>query len=82
MIDSGYYTGSLFVRELERLKEEYIQLELDDMRVLIEEDILLIEKAMDMLCRNKIYQIEQTIQDVSKYHLIQLHSATEKTYLF
>ncbi|MGG0418664.1 MULTISPECIES: hypothetical protein [Priestia] len=61
MIDSGYYTGSLFVRELERLKEEYIQLELDDMKVLIEEDILLIEKAMDMLCGNKIHQIEQTI---------------------
>ncbi|MGC3792380.1 hypothetical protein [Priestia aryabhattai] len=61
MTSSGYYTGSLFVRELERLKEEYIQLELDDMKVLIEEDILLIEKAMDMLYRNKIHQIEQTI---------------------
>lgn len=53
MTNFGYYTESLFVRELERLKEEYIQL--DDMKVLIKEDILLIEKAMDMLCRNKAH---------------------------
>ncbi|QTL52212.1 MULTISPECIES: hypothetical protein [Priestia] len=55
MINYGYYTGSLFVRELERLKEEYIQLDLDDMKVIIKEDILLLEKAMDMLYRNKVY---------------------------
>ncbi|MGE7303737.1 hypothetical protein ACQKJG_07915 [Priestia megaterium] len=53
MTNFGYYTESLFARELECLKEEYIQL--DDMKVLIKEDILLIEKAMDMLCRNKAH---------------------------
>ncbi|MCM3151310.1 hypothetical protein M3611_04755 [Priestia megaterium] len=55
MTNYGYYTESLFVRELERLKEEYNQLVLDDMKVIMKEDILLLEKAMDMLCRNKIY---------------------------
>jgi hypothetical protein len=43
------------VRELERLKEEYIQLDLDDMKVMMKKDILLLEKAIDMLCRNKVY---------------------------
>ncbi len=43
------------MRELERLKEEYIQLDLDDMKVMMREDILLLEKAMDMLCKNKVY---------------------------
>ncbi|MHA2960136.1 hypothetical protein [Priestia megaterium] len=55
MANNGYYTGSLFVRELEHLKEEYIQLDLDDMKVMMKEDILLLEKAVDMLCRNKVY---------------------------
>ena len=55
MKNSGYYTGSLFVRELERLKEEYIQLDIEDMKVMIKEDILLLEKAMNMLCKNKAY---------------------------
>jgi hypothetical protein len=50
-----YYTGSLFVRELERLKEEYIQLDLDEMKVMMKEDIILLEKAMDILYRNKVY---------------------------
>ncbi|RCX19519.1 hypothetical protein DEU47_1116 [Bacillus sp. AG236] len=54
MTNYGYYTGSLFLRELERLKEEYIQLDLDDMKVMMKEDILLLEKAMNMLCRNKV----------------------------
>jgi hypothetical protein len=49
-----YYTGSLFIRELERLKEEYIQLELDDMKRMVEEDILLLEKAVNMLSMNTI----------------------------
>ncbi|WDW10710.1 hypothetical protein [Priestia aryabhattai] len=75
----GYYTGSLFVRELERLKEEYIQLDLDDMKVMMKEDILLLEKAMDILYKNKIYKIEETIQDVSEHQLIQLHFTTEIT---
>ena len=43
------------MRELERLKEEYIQLDLDDMKVMMKEDILLLEKAMNMLCRNKVH---------------------------
>jgi len=51
----GYYTESLFVRELERLKEEYIQLDLEDMKIMMKEDILLLEKAMNMLCKNKVY---------------------------
>ncbi|MGG0550435.1 hypothetical protein ABE049_27170 [Priestia megaterium] len=51
----GYYNQSLFVRELERLKEEYIQLNLDDVKIMVKEDILLLEKAMDMLCGNKVY---------------------------
>ncbi|MCM3796835.1 hypothetical protein M3690_26520 [Priestia megaterium] len=55
MINYGYSTGSLFVRELERLKEEYIQLELGEMKVMMKEDILLLEKEMDMLSRNKVY---------------------------
>ncbi|MFL0475667.1 hypothetical protein ACH0CI_27185 [Priestia sp. 179-F W1.4 NHS] len=42
------------MRELERLKEEYIQFDLDDMKVMMKEDILLLEKAVDMLCRNKV----------------------------
>ncbi|WP_394556056.1 hypothetical protein [Priestia aryabhattai] len=50
----GYYTESLFVRELERLKGEYIELNLDDMKVIMKEDILLLEKAMDILCRDKV----------------------------
>jgi len=49
------------VRELERLKEEYNQLNLDDMKVMMTEDILLLEKAMNMLCRNKAHKIEKTI---------------------
>ncbi|WJD83862.1 hypothetical protein [Priestia megaterium] len=61
MKNHGYYNGSLFMRELQRLEEEYPQLDLDDMKEMIKEDILLLEKAMDMLCRNKIHQIEQTI---------------------
>ncbi|NGY85555.1 hypothetical protein [Priestia megaterium] len=61
MTNYGYYTGSLFVRELERLKEEYNQLNLDDMKVMMTEDILLLEKAMNMLCRNKAHEIEKTI---------------------
>ncbi|MCM3196904.1 hypothetical protein ABEX35_08680 [Priestia megaterium] len=61
MTNYGYYTGSLFVRELERLKEEYNQLNLDDMKVMMTEDILLLEKAMNMLCRNKAHKIEKTI---------------------
>ncbi|MBX4163319.1 hypothetical protein ACFX4K_26475 [Priestia sp. YIM B13484] len=64
MKNSGYYTGSLFVRELERLKEEYIQLDIEDMKVMMKEDILLLEKAMNMLCKNKTYQIEQTTREV------------------
>ncbi|MGN2275196.1 hypothetical protein [Priestia megaterium] len=55
MINYGYYTESPFVRELERLKEEYIQLDMDDMKVMMKEDILLLKKAMDMLCRNKVH---------------------------
>ncbi|MBQ4869817.1 hypothetical protein IHQ11_25545 [Priestia megaterium] len=55
MKNHGYYTGSLFMRELQRLEEEYTQLDLDDMKEMIKEDILLLEKAMDMLCRNKVY---------------------------
>ncbi|SCC57481.1 MULTISPECIES: hypothetical protein [Priestia] len=55
MKNSGYYTGSLFVRELERLTEEYIQLDLKDMKVMMKEDILLLEKAMNMLYKNKVY---------------------------
>jgi len=51
----GYYTESLFMRELQRFEEEYTQLDFDDMKEMIKEDILLLEKAMDMLCRNKIY---------------------------
>ncbi len=43
------------MRELERLKEEYIQLDLEDMKVMMREDILLLEKAMDMLYKNKVY---------------------------
>jgi len=43
------------MRELQRLEEEYTQLDLDDMKEMIKEDILLLEKAMDMLCRNKVY---------------------------
>ncbi|MET3689649.1 hypothetical protein ABIC37_005199 [Priestia megaterium] len=43
------------MRELERLKEEYIQLDLDDMKVMMKEDILLLEKAMNMLYKNKVY---------------------------
>lgn len=42
------------MRELQRLEEEYTQLDLGDMKEMIEEDILLIEKAMDILCRNKV----------------------------
>ncbi|MCM3185946.1 hypothetical protein [Priestia megaterium] len=55
MTNYRYYTGSLFVRELERLKEEYIQLDLDEMKVMMKEDIILLEKAMDILYRNKVY---------------------------
>ena len=55
MKNFGYYTESLFVRELERLKEEYIQLDLEDMKIMMKEDILLLEKAMNMLCKNKVY---------------------------
>ena len=55
MANNGYYTRSLFVRELERLKEEYIQLDLGDMKVMMKEDILLLEKAVDMLYKNKVY---------------------------
>ncbi|MBX4160027.1 hypothetical protein [Priestia megaterium] len=54
MTNYRYYTGSLFVRELERLKEEYIKLDLDDMKRMIEEDILLLEKAVNMLSMNTI----------------------------
>ncbi len=61
MTNHGYYTGFLFIRELQRLKEEYTQLDLDDMKIMIKEDILFLEKAMDMLCKNKVYEIEQTI---------------------
>ncbi|MFL7939069.1 hypothetical protein [Priestia megaterium] len=43
------------MRELERLKEEYIQLELGEMKVMMKEEILLLEKEMDMLSRNKVY---------------------------
>jgi len=67
------------MRELQRLEEEYTQLDLDDMKEMIKEDILLLEKAMDMLYRNKIYKIEETIQDVSEHQLIQLHFTTEIT---
>ncbi|MDR7242909.1 hypothetical protein [Priestia megaterium] len=49
------YTGSLFVRELERLKEEYIQLDLDDVKRMVKEDILLLEKAVNMLSTNTVY---------------------------
>jgi len=41
----GYYTESLFVRELD----------LEDMKIMMKEDILLLEKAMNMLCKNKVY---------------------------
>ncbi|WP_165802530.1 hypothetical protein [Priestia megaterium] len=51
MKNPGCYTGSLFVRELERLKGEHVQLELEDMK----EDIVLLEKVMDMLYKNKVY---------------------------
>ncbi|MGG0343672.1 hypothetical protein ABEY50_26880 [Priestia megaterium] len=60
MKNHGYYTGSLFMRELQRLEEEYTQPDLNDMKEIIKEDILLLEKAMDMLCKNKVYEIEQT----------------------
>ncbi|MGN8234870.1 hypothetical protein ACTHAL_003678 [Priestia flexa] len=43
------------MRELERLTEEYIQLDLKDMKVMMKEDILLLEKAMNMLYKNKVY---------------------------
>ncbi|MFB8426935.1 hypothetical protein ACFC4S_33810 [Priestia megaterium] len=79
MKNHGYYNESLFMRELQRLEEEYTQLDLDDMKEMIKEDILLLEKAMDMLDRNKIYKIEETIQDVSWHQLIQLHFTTEIT---
>ncbi|MGC9934529.1 hypothetical protein [Priestia aryabhattai] len=55
MTNHGYYTGSLFMRELQCLEEEYTQLDLDDMKEMIKEDILLLEKAMNMLSENKFY---------------------------
>ncbi|MDE8674601.1 hypothetical protein [Priestia aryabhattai] len=61
MTNYGYYTESLLVRELERLKEEYTQLDLDDLKVMMKEDILLLEKAMNILCRDKAHNIEQAI---------------------
>ncbi|MGW9019657.1 hypothetical protein [Priestia megaterium] len=45
----------LLIRELDRLKEEYIYLHLDDLKMNVEEDILLLEKAIDILSRNKIH---------------------------
>ncbi|GAB1778684.1 hypothetical protein PMEGAS67_41610 [Priestia megaterium] len=55
MTNYRYYTGTLFVRELERLKEEYIQLDLDDVKRMVEEDILLLEKSVNMLSTNTVY---------------------------
>ncbi|MGE1110194.1 hypothetical protein ACQJ0K_00445 [Priestia megaterium] len=55
MTNHKYYTGSLFTRELERLKEEYIQLDFDDVKRMVEEDILLLEKAVNMLSTNTVY---------------------------
>ncbi|PFR96690.1 hypothetical protein [Priestia megaterium] len=59
MTNYRYYTGSLFARELERLKEEYIQLDLDDVKRMVEEDILLLEKAVNMLSTNTVYKMKQ-----------------------
>lgn len=55
MIIYRNHTGLLLTRELERLKEEYLSLNLDDLKVTVKEDIILLEKAMDILSKNRIY---------------------------
>lgn len=53
------HTELLLTRELERLKKEYIYLTLDDLKPSVKEDIILLEKAMDVLSKNKIQVIEE-----------------------
>ncbi|MFS8602576.1 MULTISPECIES: hypothetical protein [Priestia] len=55
MIKYSYCIEPLFIRELERLREEYLLLEINDVKTMLKEDIVLLEKAMNMLSINKSF---------------------------
>ncbi|MBY0214491.1 hypothetical protein [Priestia aryabhattai] len=55
MIKYKYCNEPLLIRELERLREEYVHLELNDVKTMLKEDIVLLETAMNILSINKSF---------------------------